>query len=154
MAPTSERASEEKRRGLPRKREAKRGLRRKKMEWEEEWARAGRASAQRLVPRFSLLCPVPEECAQSGVGGRDATRRDYLLARKARRENQINANFASSPSLFYHFQRTEKSGTVNINGKTCQSDIFSVPLILSRLRTSTWRQNLTKSRYTLEFFVL
>jgi hypothetical protein len=47
----------------------------RRMEWEEEWARARRASAQRLVARFSLLCPVPEECAQSqsGVGGRDAT---------------------------------------------------------------------------------
>ena len=45
----------------------------------EEWARAGRASAQRLVARFSLLCPVPEECAQSGVGGRNATRRDVII---------------------------------------------------------------------------
>lgn len=75
------------------------------MEWEEEWARARRASAQRLVARFSLLCPVPEECAQSqsGVGGRDATRRNYLLASRKQERTKFNANFASSPFQFLPF---------------------------------------------------
>jgi len=75
------------------------------MKWGEEWARAGRASAQRLVARFSLLGPVPEECAQSGVGGRNATRRGG---------SKGVPNSHPLPSYFYHFQRTEKSGTIHI----------------------------------------
>jgi hypothetical protein len=102
------------------------------MKWEEEWARAGRASAQRLVARFSLLCPVPEECAQSSVGGRNATRRDVIIFSHGWRQQERTKLMPIShplPSNFYHFQRTENSGTIIINGKTCQSDIFPMPLI-------------------------
>jgi hypothetical protein len=76
------------------------------MEWEEEWARAGRAvSAASRCSLASLLCPVPEECAQSGVGvgGRYETRPVIIFSLGGSKRPNYNANFASSPFLLLSF---------------------------------------------------
>jgi hypothetical protein len=68
---------------------------------------AGLASVS-AASRCSLLSPLSRSrgvrTEQRGWTQRDAPRRNYLLAwMEAARENQINANFASSPFQFLPF---------------------------------------------------
>lgn len=87
------------------------------MEWEEEWARAGRAvSAASRCSLASLLCPVPEECAQSGVGvgGRYETRPVIIFSLGGSKETKLQCQFRilSLPASIIFSALKKKSSTM------------------------------------------